>query len=48
VSAASDPYTETWISRLIFTTDGGRGETQVTVSGGSNCMRKFQTTIERK
>lgn len=48
VPAASDPYVETWTSWLTFTGDGGSGETRVTVNGGSNCMRKFQTTIERK
>jgi len=48
VRAASVPYTETWTSWLTFTPDGGSGETRVTVNGGGNCMRKFQTTIERK
>ncbi len=48
VSAASAPYTESWVSRLTFTGDTGTGETLIVVSGGSNCMRKFQTTIDRK
>jgi hypothetical protein len=48
VTAAAAPYTETWTSWLTFTDAGGHGETQVVVSGGNNCMRKFQTTIDRK
>jgi hypothetical protein len=48
VPAAAVPYTESWTSRLTFTGDTGTGETVVAVSGGNNCMRKFQTTIDRK
>jgi hypothetical protein len=48
VPAAALPYTEVWTSRLTFTGAGGHGETEVVVSGGNNCMRKFQTTIDRK
>jgi len=48
VTAAVEPYTETWTSRLTFAAGGGTGETQVSVSGGHNCVRKFQTTIDRK
>jgi hypothetical protein len=48
VPAAAEPYTETWTSWLTFSGAGGRGETQVVVSGSNNCMRKFQTTIDRK
>jgi len=48
VSAAAQPYTEFWISDLTFTGNTGTGETVVMVSGGNNCMRKFQTAIDRK
>jgi hypothetical protein len=48
VPAASVPYMEAWTSRLTFSAGGGSGETEVVVTGGSNCMRKFQTTIDRK
>jgi hypothetical protein len=48
VFAAAEPYTETWSSDLTFTGNTGTGQTLVVVSGGNNCMRKFQTTIDRK
>jgi hypothetical protein len=48
VTAASEAYSESWTSRLTFTGDTGTGETTVVVTGGSNCMRKFQTVIDRK
>jgi len=48
VGAAAVPYTESWTGQLTFTGDTGSGETVVAVSGGNNCTRKFQTTIDRK
>ena len=48
VPAASVPLTEIWASRITFVGAGGVGETLVSVSGGATCMRKFQTTIDRK
>jgi hypothetical protein len=43
----SESYREIWTSRLTFLGDGGAGETEIEVSGGSNCRRTFQTTVTR-